>query len=199
MNKKIILASASPRRREILKNLGLCFRIVKSDLDEKIRSDEKPQHIVMALAFEKALDVAGSVENNTIIIAADTIVYKDTVLGKPKSFNNAFNMLNLLQDDVHYVYTGLAVIEKGTDRKYVTYEKTMVKIKKLSETKIKKYIETGEVWDKAGAYGIQGFGGTIVQWIKGDYFSVVGLPVSKLDNILLNYFNIDIFDIDKNK
>lgn len=194
MNKKIILASASPRRRQILENLGLQFSIVKSDLEEKVRSDEQPEHIVMALALEKALDVSNSEDNNTIIIAADTVVYKNDVLGKPKSFDDAFNMLNILQDDVHYVYTGLAVIEKGTYKKYVTYEKTMVKIKKLSKAKIEKYIETGEVWDKAGAYAIQGLGGTIVQWIKGDYFSVVGLPVSKLDNILLDYFNVSIFD-----
>lgn len=194
MNKKIILASASPRRREILENLGLQFSIMKSDLEEKVRLDEQPEHIVMALALEKALDVSNSVENNTIIIAADTVVYKNNVLGKPKSFDDAFKMLNVLQDDVHYVYTGLAVIEKGTYKKYVTYEKTMVKIKKLSKDKIKKYIETDEVWDKAGAYAIQGLGGTIVERIKGDYFSVVGLPISKLDNILLDYFNISIFD-----
>lgn len=195
MNKKIILASASPRRREILENLGLKFSIIKSELEEKVRTDELPEHIVMALSLEKALDVSDSVDDNTIIIAADTVVYKNNVLGKPKSFSDAFNMLNSLQDDIHYVYTGLAVMEKGTYKKYVTFEKTLVKIKKLSKDRIEKYIETGEVWDKAGAYAIQGLGGTIVEWIKGDYFNVVGLPVSNLDNILLDYFNISIFDV----
>lgn len=193
MKRKIILASSSPRRQEILKNLGLNFDIMKSKIEEKIRDEELPQHIVMALALEKAIDVSNMLDDDAIIIAADTIVYKDKVLGKPKSFDDAFSMLTSLQDDTHYVYTGLAIVENNTYKKYVTYEKTMVKIKKLSEEKIKRYIETGEVWDKAGSYAIQGFGSIIVQWIKGDYFNVVGLPVSKLEDILYNQFDLKIF------
>lgn len=193
MNRKIILASSSPRRQEILKNLGLDFDIIKSNIEEKTRAEELPQHIVMALALEKAIDVSERLDDDAIIIAADTIVYKDKVLGKPKSFDDAFSMINSLQDDVHYVYTGLAIIENNTYKKYVTYEKTMVKIKQLSEDKIKRYIETGEVWDKAGSYAIQGFGSAIVQWIKGDYFNVVGLPVSKLVDILCSHFDLNVF------
>ncbi|RKD27980.1 septum formation protein [Caminicella sporogenes DSM 14501] len=189
---KIILASSSPRRREILKNIGLKFDIVKADIEEKVRTDEKPEQIVMALAFEKAINIANKIEKDFIIIAADTIVYKDRVLGKPKNFEEAYEMLKLLEDDIHYVYTGIAVIKAGSHKKVVDFEKTKVKIKKLTDEKIKRYIETGEVWDKAGAYAIQGFGSLIVEWIEGDYFNVVGLPISKLDKILHEHFNISI-------
>jgi septum formation protein len=192
MKKRIILASSSPRRQEILKNLGLTFDVVKSDIDEKVREEELPEHIVMALALEKAIDVSNKIDSDAIIIAADTIVYKEKVLGKPKSFDDAYSMLTSLQDDIHHVYSGLAIIERGTYKKYVTYEKTMVKIKNLSDDKIKRYIDTGEVWDKAGAYAIQGLGSTIVEYIEGDYFNVVGLPVSKLEDILHNHFDLNI-------
>ncbi|SHJ82068.1 Maf family protein [Paramaledivibacter caminithermalis] len=192
MNKKIVLASSSPRRQQILKNLDLNFDIIKSNIEEKIRYEESPEHIVMALALEKAIDISNRLNDRSIIIAADTIVYKDEVLGKPKSFDDAFNMLSRLQDNAHLVYTGLAVIQGNTYKKIVTYEKTIVKIKKLSEDKIRRYIETGEVWDKAGSYAIQGSGSTIVEWVKGDYFNVVGLPISKLDDILSNYFDINL-------
>ncbi len=192
MSKRIVLASSSPRRREILENLDLDFVIIKSDIEEITREEESPEQIVMALSLEKAIDISSKIDDDAIIIAADTIVYKEKVLGKPQSYDDAYNMLSSIQDDIHYVYTGLAVIEKGSFKKIVTYEKTKVKIKKLSDEKIKKYIETGEVWDKAGAYAIQGFGSTIVQWIEGDYFSVVGLPVARLEDILLKHFDISI-------
>ncbi|MCT4562810.1 MAG: Maf family protein [Maledivibacter sp.] len=192
MKKRIVLASSSPRRQEILKNLGLTFDVVKSDIDEKVREEELPEHIVMALALEKAIDVSNKIDSDAIIIAADTIVYKEKVLGKPRSFDDAYSMLTSLQDDIHHVYSGLAIIERGTYNKYVTYEKTMVKIKNLSDDKIKRYIDTGEVWDKAGAYAIQGLGSTIVEYIEGDYFNVVGLPVSKLEDILHNHFDLNI-------
>ncbi|WP_432664227.1 Maf family protein [Wukongibacter baidiensis] len=192
MDKKLVLASSSPRRREILENLNLDFDIIKSDTPEKVKEGELPEHIVMALALEKALDVSKNLDSGTVVIAADTIVYKDKVLGKPGSYEEAYETLNALQNDVHYVYTGIAVIESDTHKKIVTYEKTKVKIKKLSDDRIKKYIDTGEVWDKAGSYGIQGFGATIVQWIEGDYFNVVGLPVAKLEEILFKHFDISV-------
>ncbi len=192
MSKKMVLASSSPRRREILENLNLDFDIIKSDTPEKVKKGELPQHIVMALALEKALDVSKNLDSGAIVIAADTIVYKEKVLGKPGSYEEAYQTLKTLQDDVHYVYTGLAIIESDTFKKIVTYEKTKVKIKKLSGNRIKKYIDTGEVWDKAGSYGIQGFGSTIVQWIEGDYFNVVGLPVARLEEILFKHFDISV-------
>lgn len=190
--KKIILASSSPRRKEILENVGIKFEIMKADIREVIRDGELPEQIVMSLALEKALDIANRIEDNSIIIAADTIVYKNRVLGKPKNYNDAFEMLNFLQGDIHYVYTGIAVVKANSFDKIVDYERTMVKIKKLSEEQIKKYIDTGEVWDKAGSYAIQGFGSLLIEWIKGDYYNVVGLPISKLEEILCKCFNISI-------
>lgn len=190
--KKIILASSSPRRIEILKSFGLDFEVMSSDIIESFRDDETPEQIVMSLAFQKAIDISTRVENNAIIIAADTIVYKDKVLGKPSDFNEAFSMLLRLQDSIHYVYSGVAILESKSYKKYITYEKTKVKIKKLSEDKIKRYIDSGEVWDKAGAYAIQGLGGTFVEWIDGDYYNVVGLPISKLDDILERHFDKSI-------
>ncbi|MDK2918023.1 MAG: nucleoside triphosphate pyrophosphatase [Candidatus Petromonas sp.] len=190
--KKVILASSSPRRKEILKNLDFEFETFESNLRERVRDDESPQQIVMALALEKALNVCEKIDEDSIIIAADTIVFKDGVLGKPRNYNEAYNMLLALQGSEHYVYSGLAVVEKNSFKKYVTFEKTKVKIKKLSDSKIKKYIETGEVWDKAGAYAIQGYGSIIVEYIEGDYFNVVGLPVSKLEDLLYKHFNISL-------
>jgi septum formation protein len=190
--KKIILASSSPRRKDLLSKFELDFEIMSSNIIEKVRDDEAPEQIVMALAFEKAIDICKKIDKNAIIIAADTIVYKDKVLGKPKNYTEAFNMLMTLQNSVHYVYSGLAILENNSNLKILTYEKTMVKIKKLSKDKINRYIESGEVWDKAGAYGIQGQGGAFIEWIKGDYYNVVGLPICKLDDILDRHFNISM-------
>lgn len=188
----IILASGSPRRKEMLENLGIQFVVNKSDLEEKTRTDESPQQITMSLAFEKAIDVSDRVQDMDIVIAADTIVFKDKVMGKPKDYQEAFDTLKDLSGDIHYVYTGIAVVQKGTNKKFVTYEKTKVCIKELSDQRIESYINTGEVWDKAGSYGIQGYGALLIDWIEGDYFNVVGLPISKLDEMLNAHFNISI-------
>lgn len=190
--KKIILASSSPRRKEILEGIGLDFEVMSSSVTEEIRDDELPEQIVMGLAFQKAIDISSKLDENNIIIAADTIVYKDKILGKPNNYEDAFNMLFTLQGSYHYVYTGIAIIETKSYKKFVTYERTKVKFKELSEDRIKRYIETGEVWDKAGAYAIQSLGGLFVEFIIGDYFNVVGLPISKLDDILARHYNISI-------
>src|SRR5690554_4657212 len=160
--------------------------------NEIVRTDEKPEQIVMALAFQKANDILVKVNEPAIIIAADTIVYKDKVLGKPVDFNDAFSMLKYLSGDTHYVYSGLAVFETFSNKKIITYEKTAVKIKNLSNEKIERYINSGEVWDKAGSYAIQGLGGLFVEYIVGDYFNVVGLPICKLYDILFRHFNISL-------
>lgn len=186
----IVLASGSPRRKEMLERLNVDFEVVKSDLEEITRAEECPQQITMALAFEKAMDVSDRVHDMDIVIAADTIVYKDRVMGKPENYEDAFNTLKSLSGDIHYVYTGIAVVQKGTNKKFVTYEKTKVCIKELSDLRVKSYIDTGEVWDKAGSYGIQGYGALLIDWIEGDYFNIVGLPISKLDDILRKHFNI---------
>ena len=189
----IILASASPRRKEILSNFDIFFKIKGSEIEEKMDKSEKPEQIAMSLAFQKAIDVANRSNAKDIIIAADTIVVKNEVLGKPKNYEDAFKMLKSLQNDIHFVITGFAIIQLHTNKKVVCYEKTKVKMKALDDEMIKRYIDTGEVWDKAGAYAVQGKGAAIVEWIEGDYFNVVGLPISKLQNNLKKYFDIDLF------
>lgn len=187
----VILASGSPRRKEILGNLGIDFVVKTSDVDEKTRDSEGPEQICMALAFEKAIDVAEKVSDKDIVIAADTIVYKDgKVLGKPVDYDDAVSMLRNLSGDIHYVFTGVAVMQRSTNKKFITYERTKVCIKELSDQRIDDYINTGEAWDKAGSYGIQGYGALLIDWIQGDYFNVVGLPIGKLDEVLNNHFNI---------
>ncbi len=190
--KKIVLASSSPRRRELLENFGIDFEVMSSNIVERVNYDESPEQIVMALAFQKAIDICNKINEDSIIIAADTVVYKDRVLGKPVDSEDAMDMLSILQNSVHYVYSGLAVLDSNKNKKFVTYERTIVKMKKISNDKIKRYIESGEVWDKAGAYAIQGMGGAFVEWIQGDYFNVVGLPVSKLHDILDRHFKTSL-------
>ena len=189
---KLILASASPRRKEILENFQISFDIIPAKVEEVIHEGEEAKQIAMALAFEKALDVMQHCEEDSIIIAADTVVYKNEIFGKPENYEDAYRMLNLLQNDIHVVITGIAVIQKSTTLKIVDFECTKVKLKKLEHERIKKYVESGEVWDKAGSYAIQGKGSLLIDWIKGDYFNVVGLPISKLDHILRTYFNVEL-------
>ncbi len=189
---KIILASASPRRKKLLEIFNIPFEIRKACIKEVINHQENPVQIAMALAFEKAFAVSKNCDKEDIVIAADTIVVKDQILGKPKNFDDAFQMLQRLQNDVHYVITGIAVVQAHTYNKIVDFQQTKVKIKQLTEDFIKRYIDTEEIWDKAGSYAIQGKGSVIVEWIEGDYFNVVGLPIGKLQDILNKYFNINL-------
>lgn len=189
--RKIILASGSPRRKEILENVGVEFDIVVSDIEEVVRDGESPETVVEALAFEKAFDVASKVEEGTLVIASDTVVFKDKILGKPQDHDDAFDMLQSLKNDEHYVYTGICIIEAGTHHKIVDFVKTKVFTKNYSDEKINRYIETGEVWGKAGAYAIQGYGATLVDYIEGDYLNIVGLPLSKLEEMMSKHFGIE--------
>lgn len=187
--KKIILASSSPRRREILSKYNISIEIISSDINERVLDDEDPIQVAMSLAFQKGYDVASKHEGD-IVLAADTIVYKEKILGKPKNSIEAFEMLKVLSGEIHQVITGIAIISKHN--KIIDYEISHVKFKKLSTKKIEKYIDTGEYKDKAGAYGIQGYGELLVDWIEGSYSNIVGLPVSKIDDILENYYNINL-------
>lgn len=189
---KIILASGSPRRKEILETFEIPFEVKLADIEEKVYDGESPEQIAMALAFEKAMAVSKNCNPGDIIIGADTIVVKNEILGKPKTYEDAFRMLKLLENDIHFVISGFAVVQANTYNKFVSFDKTKVKVKQLTDREIKRYIDTGEVWDKAGAYGIQGKGSSIVEWIEGNYFNVVGLPVSKLQSILSKYFHIEL-------
>lgn len=187
---KIVLASGSPRRKDILENVGVSFDIVTSDIEEVVREGESPRAVVSALAFEKAFDVAKRVEAGNIIIASDTIVYKDQILGKPVDEADATTMLRSLRDDVHYVYTGICLMKAGSHEKYLDVVTTKVKTKNYSDEKIERYIATGEVWGKAGAYAIQGYGATLIDSIEGDYLNIVGLPLSRLESMMEQYFGI---------
>lgn len=189
---KVILASNSPRRKEILENIGIKFSVIGSDVDEIVRDNESPESVVMGLSFEKAVDVSKKADDGAIVIAADTIVYGDKILGKPVDKADAFNMLKALSGKSHYVYTGISVIKAGTNTKVMDYVKTEVVFKELDDDIINKYIETGEPMDKAGAYAIQGYGSILIESISGDYFNVVGLPISRLSEILKGHFDFAI-------
>ncbi|MTI68772.1 MAG: septum formation protein Maf [Firmicutes bacterium] len=190
--KNIVLASGSPRRRELLKRYNIGMKVKKSNIQELVFEDEKPHHVAMALAFEKAYDVSLNVESKEIVLAADTIVYSDKILGKPKDKKEAFEMLLSLSGKKHSVITGISIIKAGTNIKIIDYEETIVKFRKLSSKTINSYIETGEYEDKAGGYGIQGIGAILVDHIYGSYSNVVGLPISKLDYLLTKHFSINL-------
>ena len=183
----IILASASPRRSELLKQAGFSFTIVPSTTEET-RTEVSPDQLVEDLAFQKANDVYETVKGNYtdqdfMVIGADTIVYYDgEVLGKPADAQEAFDMLKLLSDRTHQVYTGLAIILRKANEKQVhlLHERTDVTFYPISDEELKDYIATGDPLDKAGAYGIQGTFAVHVKEIKGDYNNVVGLPIARL-------------------
>ena len=189
----IILASSSPRREELLLKYNLNPIIVKFSIEEKISPDETVEQIAMALAFEKANQVAKEHGNGEIVIGADTIVAcEGKILGKPRDKKEATDMLKLLSNREHEVVTGISIIKSNSNIKVMDYERTIVKFRKLTDDKIRNYVNTGECLDKAGSYGIQGIGGILVEKINGCYFNVVGLPLYKLDILLEKYFNINL-------
>ncbi|KHS56786.1 MULTISPECIES: Maf family protein [Terrisporobacter] len=189
----IILASKSPRRREILENTKVRFSVKESQIDEIIKVNESPKETVMRLAYEKALEVANS-NKDSLVIGADTIVViNEQILGKPKNEEEAYNMIKLLSGKTHYVITGFALINLSLNKKVIDCEVSQVTFKELSEECIKDYINTKESLDKAGAYGIQGYGGLLVKNIQGDYFNIVGLPISKISDCLKDHFKINLF------
>ena len=191
---KIVLASASPRRRELLEQIGIKFDIVVSnEPEDEINKNLSPENYTSELALMKACNVAkkltGTKRRNSLIIAADTVVYSDgIILGKPKDKEDAFRILKGLSGKTHEVYTGVCVMRLSDGYAVSESVKTSVVFKDLTDSMIKKYIETGEPMDKAGAYGIQGKGAVLVKKINGDYFNVVGLPVSTLYDMLVSEF-----------
>lgn len=179
---EMILASASPRRKALLEQIGIPFRVIVSDADETVASGLSPEEMVKELALRKAAAVTGNpgYEGGTIL-GADTVVAVDgKVLGKPGSPEEAVQMLSLLQNRSHMVYTGVAIVDPGCGRKHVFSEATRVTFTPMSRDEIKEYVATGDPMDKAGAYGIQGFCAQYIKRIEGDYNNVVGLPVSRL-------------------
>jgi len=188
----MILASASPRRRELLQGLGVPFEVMSSDIEEKINTELSAPEIAKELAYQKAKDVSNKLDGDYIVIGADTIVEYNRILGKPKDADEAYQMLKLLSGKIHRVITGFAVIDCRTKKEIVDFEVTNVYFNHLSDEEINRYIETKEPMDKAGAYGIQGKASLFVSKIEGDYFNVVGLPIFKLGVVLRNHFDINL-------
>lgn len=175
--KDIILASASPRRKEILELADLDFDIMPSDAKE-ITTKTAPNEVVMELATIKANDIYEKSEKQSIVVGADTVVaYKGQILGKPKDEEDARRMLMMLSGQTHEVYTGVCVIEDGKRKTF--FEETKVTFYEIGEQKIKDYIKTGEPMDKAGSYGIQGKAAVFIKEIQGDYYNVVGFPIAR--------------------
>lgn len=190
---KIILASASPRREELLNKYNLNFSIFPSQVEEKQRIGQAKEQIAMSLAFEKAFWVSNHFNNGEVIIGADTIVALDNeILGKPKDDEDAYRILNALSGKEHFVITGISIIKANSNLKIIDYETTLVRFRHLSKEQIIRYIKTKEPMDKAGAYAIQGYGQILVDKINGSYTNVVGLPLGKLDYLLNKFFNIKI-------
>ena len=181
----IILASASPRRQQLLKQIGLEFKVIPSTIDEVMDNDLQPSQVAISLASQKCNDIVSHIEGDFIVIAADTIVCKnDRLLGKPKNEQEAFEMLKYLNGEWHEVVTGLCVYRTSNKKCICDYEATKVKISNNTDEFLKEYIGTKEPFDKAGAYGIQGYGSLIVEKLEGCYFNVMGLPIYKLSCML---------------
>ncbi|WP_210366749.1 Maf family protein [Bacillus sp. REN3] len=175
---RLILASSSPRRKELLETLRLPFEISSSDADESFSDELTPAEAVMELASRKARAVAGNYPDCFIIGSDTVVVHGGTILGKPSDEQEAASMLRKLSGNTHAVYTGVSIHSPWKEERF--YEKTDVTFWELSDEEIDTYIKSGEPFDKAGGYGIQGFGSMLVKHISGDYFTVVGLPVSRL-------------------
>ncbi|MBQ9603985.1 MAG: septum formation protein Maf [Firmicutes bacterium] len=184
---KYILASGSPRRQALLKQIGMDFEIITADVDESYEDGTPPDKIVSALSRRKGLAVYDKIKNGlsneTVIISADTLVALDNkVLGKPKDENEAFEMLSALSGRSHFVYTGVTLIYRSKNGiKDMTFtDGAEVFFRDLDENEIKDYIATGEPMDKAGAYGIQERGAVLAEKIHGDFYTIVGLPIVRV-------------------
>lgn len=180
--REYILASASPRRKELLSQIGIDFRIDISGANE-ITSSDKPEDIVKDLSYIKAMDVFRRQNKDAVVIGADTIVFANgKVLGKPKDISEAYEMIHMLQGTVHHVYTGVTLVwSENTDIRHKSfYEMTEVEIYPMSDNEMNQYVSMKEPYDKAGGYAVQGYFARYVKGINGDYNNVVGLPVGRL-------------------
>lgn len=182
MKDKVILASASPRRQELLKLIFESFKILPSNVEENVPDSISAEETPEYLAKIKALDISKKFPDS-LVIGADTVVLADgKILGKPKTKVDAEKMLRMLSGKEHKVITGCAVVKDGVCSTFT--EETVVEFFRLSDEEIDNYISSDEPYDKAGGYGIQGTGCLLVKGIKGDYFNVVGLPIAKLNRFL---------------
>lgn len=174
---KIILASSSPRRSELLKNLGVEFELASGNVLERPHPDEAPSDYITRIARAKVMAVARQRESGLIIGADTEVVLDGQILGKPEDESDAKRMLNRLSGRWHAVMTGVALYDAATKQEVADFDKTLVKFATLTPKEVEWYVKTGEPMDKAGAYGIQGLGGLFVEEIAGNYYNVVGLPL----------------------
>ena len=179
--KSIILASGSPRRKELLLQIGIVPEIIVSHVEEKITSDV-PAEVVMSLAEQKAVDVAKNMPEGKVILGSDTVVAADgKILGKPKSHEEAYEMIRSLAGRSHQVYTGVCIVKKGAaggkDTVVSFYDETDVQVSGMTEAEIREYADSEEPMDKAGAYAVQGFFARYIEGLRGSYANVMGLPV----------------------
>ena len=193
---QLILASQSPRRREILENLGLSFSVITSDVDETC-TEADPRLYVEELALRKgravldSLSARGALDKNTVVLAADTVVAAEgEILGKPQSREDAEHMLRLLSGKTHQVISGIALL--SADHVAVASEVTGVRFSPLSEEDVAFYVSSDEPYDKAGGYAVQGLASLFIDGLDGDYFNVVGLPVKRLRDLLRSRFGVDL-------
>lgn len=186
--KPFILASQSPRRKQLLEQVQIPFSIVTSHVEEKVNNDLRPEELVISLASQKAEAVHRDSQDHVVLGADTIVVIDDIVLGKPKSKEEATCMLKRLSGKTHHVLTGVSIF--GQEKNICFYEKAEVTFFPLTDEEILAYVGSGEPLDKAGAYGIQGLGATLVEKISGDYFTIVGLPIARVVRVLKNEFQI---------
>ena len=190
-NMRIILASKSPRRKQLLKILFDEFEIIPDNTPENKDDSLSPEEYVVRLAEDKCVNVSEEIKDSSLIIAADTVVVKDgIILGKPEDEASAVSVLKMLSGSVHSVYTGVCVFDSEKKIMVSFFERTDVHFYELSDETIENYVKTGEPMDKAGSYGIQEKGALFVEKVVGDYNNVVGLPIARLNMILKEKFGI---------
>lgn len=176
LREKLILASSSPRRKELLEASGWPYEAITAGIDESLHPDETPAAYVQRLARSKAEAVASGLQSGLVLGADTTVVVENEILGQPLDDEDAKRMLSLLKGKWHEVLTGVAVVRVGGETR-VAYETTHVRFAEMAESEIDWYVATGEARGKAGAYGIQGAAGLFIEEIRGDYFNIVGLPI----------------------
>lgn len=188
MKKNIVLASQSPRRIEMMKKHGFDPQIIPAHIDETLPEGIGMTDAVMFLALKKALNVAESTAAGDIVIAADTVVYKDEILGKPEDREDAFQMLTKIKNTSHCVATGVAIVEAGESHSKVFYDVTKVFCKDYTDEELNAYLDTDEPYDKAGAYAIQGIFSKHIDRYEGSFDTVVGFPWEKIEEELKAFY-----------
>ncbi|HML94904.1 MAG TPA: Maf family protein [Thermodesulfobacteriota bacterium] len=198
MSQRLVLASSSPRRKELLESVGLSIEVISPSADEVMHGGESPGEFALRVAFEKAASVSRCLGGNSFVLGADTIVVvDDVVLGKPADENDAARMLGLLSGREHHVLTAFSIVKPREEPLHAEIVSTSVRVSRLAASEIEGYIKTGEPMDKAGAYGIQGIGAFMVEGITGSYTNVVGLPVPEVLRALTKLGAVRLFGRDE--